>query len=105
MYEIKTTKKFDKDIKSLSNHDINLLKEVILTLQQGNKLPVKNRDHQLNNSKHYKDCRECHIKPNLLLVYKIDKGALILELIRVGSHSKLGLTNSLSINKGGVLNG
>ncbi len=42
------------------------------------------RDHVLIG-----DCRDCHIKPDLVLIYrKPDAGTL--ELIRLGSHSKLG---------------
>ena len=43
----------------------------------------------LTNSRNYKDMRECHIQPDWLLVYKIERDALILKLIRTGSHSDL----------------
>jgi len=46
------------------------------------------KDHALSGN--WKDHRDCHIKPDLVLIYrKIDKG--ILQLIRLGSHSELGL--------------
>lgn len=40
-------------------------------------------------NKKYKNCFECHIEPDWLLVYKIDKEYLILLLYATGSHSEL----------------
>ncbi|EHD78403.1 DNA damage inducible protein [Streptococcus pneumoniae 459-5] len=40
-------------------------------------------------SKHFQGVRECHIQPDWLLVYKVDKEELILNLLRTGSHSDL----------------
>ncbi len=51
------------------------------------KLEAKYRDHTLIGN--YLNCRECHIKPDLLLIYKIDNDILELALVRVGTHSKL----------------
>jgi len=36
-----------------------------------------------------KDYKKCHVKPDLLLVYRFDDDILELALVRVGSHSKL----------------
>jgi len=52
-------------------------------------LPAAYRDHPLINSKKYKDMRECHIAPDWLLIYKIVKKILVLQLIRTGTHSDL----------------
>ena len=41
-------------------------------------LDIKYKDHQLIDDKTYKNCRECHIEPDWLLIYKIDNGNLIL---------------------------
>jgi mRNA interferase YafQ len=50
-------------------------------------LPQRMHDHPLNGN--FKDCRDCHIKPDLVLIYrKINDN--VLELIRLGSHSELG---------------
>jgi mRNA interferase YafQ len=50
--------------------------------------PRRNFDHPLSGE--WKDFRDCHIKPDLLLIYrKPDKTNL--ELVRLGSHSELGL--------------
>ena len=51
-------------------------------------LPQSMHDHSLNGN--LKDFRDCHIKPDLVLIYrKIDDN--FLELVRLGSHSELGL--------------
>lgn len=61
----------------------------ISILQKQEALPAKYRDHQLTNSKEYKDVRECHIEPDWLLIYRVKDEVLILELSRTGSHSDL----------------
>lgn len=54
-------------------------------------LPEKYRDHALTGD--WKDHRDCHIKPDLVLIYQKtdDDELLILQLVRLGSHSELGL--------------
>ena len=52
-------------------------------------LPTIYKDHKLNDSKNYKNARECHIKPNWLLIYQVVDKELILKLIRTGSHSEI----------------
>ena len=44
---------------------------------------------ELYDNKKFKNCRECHIDPDWLLVYKIDDMQLILLLVETGSHSEL----------------
>ncbi len=61
----------------------------ISILQKQETLPAKYRDHQLTNSKEYKDVRKCHIEPDWLLIYRVKDEVLILELSRTGSHSDL----------------
>ena len=63
------------------------LEEVIEILASGNPLPEKYQDHSLNGN--YRDCRECHITPDWLLIYQIRKMELILYLTRTGTHSDL----------------
>lgn len=65
-----------------------LLGQVLDLLVEDQPLPHSNLDHQLTGN--WVDCRDCHIRPDLVLIYrKID--ANILELVRLGSHSELGL--------------
>ena len=87
MYEIFRTTSFKKDYKKLSNDDKKLLKEVITLLANGETLAEEYNDHKLIGN--YLGCRECHIKPDLLLIYRINDKVLELALTRVGSHSKL----------------
>ncbi len=61
---------------------------VIKTLATDQPLAKKYLDHALTGDK--KDFRDCHIKPDLILIYrKVDHQ--ILQLVRIGSHSNLGL--------------
>ena len=69
--------------------DPKKLEEGITLLCAETPLPERYRDHALVNSRNYKDMRECHIQPDWLLIYKVVRETLILELIRTGSHSDL----------------
>ena len=90
-YEIERTSQFKKDYKLAVKRglDTRKLKSVIQMLADGETLPLANRDHELINSRNYKDMRECHIEPDWLLVYKISDQLMILSLQRTGSHSDL----------------
>jgi mRNA interferase YafQ len=67
--------------------DVGLLRTVVDLLRQGDPLPEQYHDHALIGD--YKGSRECHIKPNWLLIYRIEETVLILTLMRTGSHSDL----------------
>ena len=67
--------------------DISALDDVIDTLRQGIPLDKKYRDHALSGN--YEGFRECHIKPDWLLVYLIEYDILTLTLVDTGSHSDL----------------
>ncbi|ACO17758.1 type II toxin-antitoxin system mRNA interferase toxin, RelE/StbE family [Streptococcus pneumoniae] len=66
-----------------------LLEEVLNFLVQEKEHPARYRDHSLTASKHFQGVRECYTQPDWLLVYKVDKSELILNLLRTGSHSDL----------------
>ena len=51
-------------------------------------LEPKLRDHALTGE--WKDNRDCHIKPDLVLIYQ-KPDAATLRLVRLGSHSELGI--------------
>ncbi len=87
MYDIFRTSSFKKDYKKLFNNDKAILKKVVTILANGEILDKEYKDHKLIGN--YLGCRECHLKPNLLLIYKIDNNILELALARVGTHSKL----------------
>ncbi len=89
MYNLVATNRFKKDLKLAikRNLDIGLLKQVTDLLQAGQPLPEQYRDHALTGV--FEGCRECHIKPDWLLIYKVSDQELILYLTRTGSHSDL----------------
>ena len=88
-YELDFTSKFKKDVKLLKKQGKNIEKlyEIINILACGEELDAKYRDHNLIGN--YKGYRECHVRPDLLLIYKIKKKELELLLFRIGTHSDL----------------
>jgi mRNA interferase YafQ len=62
--------------------------EVVKLLVNDLSLPKRYRDHALTGD--WKDFRDCHIKPDLVLIYRKPDDER-LQLIRLGSHSELGL--------------
>lgn len=89
MYQISFSNKFKKDYKLCKKRglDIALLEEVLVLLEKDGKLPSKYKPHKLTGN--YKDCWECHIKPDWLLVWMQDDNELTLLLTRTGTHSDL----------------
>ena len=90
-YDVKRTTQFKKDFKTIVKQglDIKELEKVLEILINGEVIPEKYKDHPLRNSKDFKNCRELHIEPDWLLIYKYNNDQLILYLIRTGSHSDL----------------
>lgn len=91
MLRLEFTNQFKRDYKLAvkRGRDPKKLEEVVSILQAERPLPEKYRDHDLTNSRNYKDMRECHIEPDWLLVYKVYRDILILKLLRTGTHSDL----------------
>lgn len=69
----------------MSIPDIIEIGNIISKLQRGETLNPSNVDHPLTGN--WSGFRDCHIKPDLLLIYRIDKNQL--QLARIGSHSDL----------------
>ncbi len=65
-----------------------ILVEVLESLVNDLPLEPRHRDHPLTGEWH--DHRDCHIRPDLLLIYRKPNGD-VLQLVRMGSHSELGL--------------
>ena len=61
---------------------------VVQVLACDQPLELRHRDHALTG--HWKDHRDCHIKPDLVLIYRKPDDE-VLQLVRLGSHSELGL--------------
>jgi len=87
MRSIRRDTQFKRDVKRLLKRgkDMNKLKEIIDGLVRAQELPARTRDHQLKGT--LKDCRECHIEGDWVLIYRIEGSELC--LIRTGSHSDL----------------
>ena len=87
MRSIRRDNQFKRDVKRLQKRgkDSEKLKQVIRLLINAEKLEPKHRDHQLKGL--LKDCRECHIEPDWLLIYRIEGSELC--LVRTGSHADL----------------
>ncbi len=81
------TGRFKKDYKQAikRNWDISQIDEIMCKLISEIPLDVKYKDHALYGD--YEGCRECHIKPDWLLVYQVGNGIIVFE--RIGTHSDL----------------
>ena len=88
-YRVQRAKSFRKQYKLLEKRDYNmsLLDDVILKLANGETLPAKYRDHPLHGDR--RGYRDCHIKGDWVLIYKIDKGVLTLILSETGTHTDI----------------
>lgn len=93
MRRIEPTNAFKRDYRKVNtspkHRDLEiLLPQVLNFLVTDTPLPERHRDHPLTGE--WKDHRDCHIKPDLVLIYrKPDEN--VLQLVRLGSHSELGL--------------
>jgi len=89
MYAILRQTRFKKDVELSRKRGKNLqkLKDILNILISGKELDIKYKDHILLGN--YENTRECHIEPDWLLIYRIDKDENILYLIRTGTHSDL----------------
>ena len=90
-YIIDYTTKFKKQYNKLKKQgkDLNKLQEIVIKLSNNELLDEKYKNHRLTDDRNYKDCYECHIEPDWLLIYKIKDEELILLLFATGSHSEL----------------
>jgi len=81
------SKRFDKDIKRIIRQGKNVekLKKIIHMLIYQEKLDERYKNHPLKGD--YKDCWDCHIEPDWVLIYRIE-GEFI-QFIRTGSHANL----------------
>ncbi|MDR2147883.1 MAG: type II toxin-antitoxin system YafQ family toxin [Tannerella sp.] len=90
MYKVKPTKKFRKDFKRIVS-DKKLVDEISVVVDllsaNNNPLPEKYQDHQLKGK--YAAYRECHVRPDWLLVYQKNKNELVLLLVRTNTHSEI----------------
>ena len=87
-YRFEYTTKFKKDYRKLTDRKIiRELDIVIDKLLKGEMLEAKYQYHPLLGN--YKGCRDCHIRPDVVLIYKKEEDILVLTALRVGTHSEL----------------
>lgn len=95
MRTIERTTQFKKDFKREAKGphrgDLEpggLFVEIVTTLALDKPLAAKHRDHALTGD--WRDHRDCHVRPDWVLIYR-KPDADTLQLVRIGSHSELGL--------------
>ena len=93
MYRINTTRKFERALRKLKRSGLfkssvgDDLVEAVNTLAAGEIPNTSYRDHALAGS--FIGHRECHIRGDLLLVYKKDEAALFIDLVDIGTHAQI----------------
>ncbi len=89
MLVLKYSGQFKKDLKRYKHNNAVLkdLEKVLDILIKGEILPSKYLNHRLMGE--FKDCFECHIRPDILLIYKIKEQEITILLLRIGSHSDI----------------
>ena len=88
MRPVEITGRFKRDYKREKRSDATLdaiVQPVIDMLVMDEVLPPNLSDHSLTGE--WKGYRDCHIKPDLVLIYRKTEEALVLA--RIGSHSEL----------------
>ncbi len=90
-FQIRRTSAFKKDVKRLmkQGRDLSKLAAVVDAIADGKQLEERHRDHGLVGNR--RGFRDCHIEPDWVLIYKLDKDVLVLTLTRTGTHAELEL--------------
>lgn len=86
-YDIKYSSKFKKHYKKLNTQEQQEARAIIERLANNEVLDLKYKDHALKGD--FLGFRECHIKPDLLLIYQKQDDKIILYCFDIGSHSEL----------------
>ena len=92
MRRIERTRTIKRDyrrtVAAPKHRDVDALLPAVLTLlATDTPLPAKYVVHPLRGE--WKDFRDCHVKPDVILIYRKVAGD-VLQLVRLGSHSELG---------------
>ncbi len=86
MLTLEYSNQFKKDFKKIAKMpipDIIKVGNVISTLQKRLILEAKYIDHPLSGN--WNGFRDCHVKPDLVLIYRAHETTL--QLARIGSHN------------------
>jgi mRNA interferase YafQ len=89
-YEVVTTRAYRRSLKKFIRSGLfkkDELDTIVLRLAAGETLEARYKDHELQGE--WKGHRECHVRPDLLLIYRKEEDVLVLVLADLGSHSDL----------------
>jgi len=84
-----TTKQFEKDFKRMQKRDKDIAKIKTVMRKLANEEPPEKRYREHKLIGEYEGHRECHIEPDWLLIYKVNKKAKTIIFERTGSHSDI----------------
>lgn len=89
MLKPRGTKQFRRDLRACASDFDRLLKVTgaVHRLPSGERLPAEYKPHKLQGE--YKDCWECHIENDLLLIWIPDNDSKSITFVRLGSHAEL----------------
>ncbi len=90
MRSLSYSKRFKKSLKRYirsGNFNLNELQVLIQKVWRGERLEERYQNHKLSGV--FEGYSECHIRPDLLLIYHIDMQASRLTIFDIGSHSEL----------------
>ena len=89
MLNLRYTLQFKKDFKlaQKSGYDLSEFEELVNLLRNQKPLDPKYKDHPLKGK--LKNHRDFHLHPNLVVIYRVYNDELILEMVRMGTHSDL----------------
>ena len=89
MLDIHQVSEFRRDVKRLirSGKDVSKLETIVTLLVKEKVLPAQYKNHPLKGA--YKSYFDCHIEPDWIMIYKIDRINSRLILVRTGSHSQI----------------
>ncbi len=86
-FDLVYTKEFIKSFKHLKQKDKENIKACLKLLENGETLPEKYKDHQLKGE--LKEFRECHVRGDLLLIYRKRHEIFTIIAINIGTHSQI----------------
>ncbi|WP_075495459.1 type II toxin-antitoxin system YafQ family toxin [Campylobacter geochelonis] len=86
-YQIKFTKQFKKSYKKLNPKLKDEVLKILELLANDVPLEAKFKDHPLSGN--LSGFRDCHIRPDLVLIYEKDQDILTLTAVNVGNHGNV----------------
>lgn len=90
MYRVILTSKYKKSLRKIERsgrYHISDIEKVVKIIASDKRLDARYKNHSLTGD--MSEYRECYIKSDLLLIYRVHNSELILVLADIGSHSDL----------------